>query len=164
MTRPKIPDPLALGRQALDQFETGLNAYASRKMADADFVRTLGSLAQWPLGLKHLTGQAQASVLKRLDLPSRSELAALAAAVQRVEDKLDQLLPTPAQHAAQFAPRRTRRPPPPLPLPAAAAPAEPAPAARHVSTAKPAPAAKPTPATRRAPAAKRVSDAKGARR
>ena len=136
MTRPKIPDPLALGRQALDQLETGVNAYASRKMADADIARTIGSLSQLPRGLKHLTGQAQAGLLKRLDLPSRSELAALAAAVQRIEDKLDQLLPPPSQHAVHPAPKRTRRPPPQ----AAAAPAQ------------------------RAAPAKRASDAKGGRR
>ena len=141
MTRPKITDPLALWRQALDQVETGVNDYATRKLADADFARLFASLSQWPLGLKHMTEQTQAELLKRLDLPSRSELAALAAAVQRVEDKLDQLLPPPAQHALHPAPKRTRQPPAPPQLPAAA-PAKPVPSAKRASTAKRAPAAK----------------------
>ncbi|HSV47830.1 MAG TPA: hypothetical protein VLJ58_18720 [Ramlibacter sp.] len=135
MTRPKISDPLALWRQALDQVEAGVNAYATRKMADADFARLLGSLSQWPLGLKHLTEQTQAELLKRLDLPNRNEVAALAAAVQRVEDKLDQLLPPPAKHALLPAPRRTRQPPPP-PAQPAAAPAKRVPAAKRASSAK----------------------------
>jgi len=152
MTRPKITDPLALWRQVIDQAEEGVNAYAARKLGDADFARVLGSLTQWPLGLKHLTEQTQAELLKRLDLPSRSELAALAAAVQRVEDKLDQLLPPPAQHALHPAPRRTRQPPPPLQQLPAAAPG------------KPVPGAKPVPTAKRAAPAKRASAAKGARR
>jgi hypothetical protein len=49
---------------------------------------------------------------KRMDLPSRSEVAALAAALQRVEDKLDQLLPAPTSEVIAPRPPRTRRPTP----------------------------------------------------
>ncbi|MDE2454831.1 MAG: hypothetical protein KGL43_14655, partial [Burkholderiales bacterium] len=66
---------------------------------------------------QHVFARALAGLYVRLDLPSRTELAALAAAVQRVEDKVDVLLPP----APSLAPRpaRTRRAPTPAPAVAA---------------------------------------------
>lgn len=124
-------DPLMLLRESLNRLEGGLNAYATEKMASEQFARTLARLMKVSLAGQHVFARTLAGLYVRLDLPSRSELAALAAAVQRIEDKVDALLPP----APSLAPRpaRTRRAPAPPPPPPVLAP-EPGPkAARRVS-------------------------------
>lgn len=109
MTKALKLDPLALLREGINKLEGGANAYATQKMQSEQFAQVLGQLIKVSLGVRHVFGRTLARVYAQFDVPSRTELAALAAAVQRIEDKVDTLLPP----AASLAPRpaRTRRAP-----------------------------------------------------
>lgn len=133
MTSSFTLDPLALLRNAVNRLETSVNAIATDKMQSAQFSQLLARLMKLRVALQHLMGQALARLYARLDIPSRTELAALAAAVQRIEDKVNALLPPAPLLVAR--PSRTRR----APEPAAAAPVAqvaPAAAARRVPARK----------------------------
>ncbi|MCY1426464.1 hypothetical protein D3C76_651710 [compost metagenome] len=103
-----FPDPLQLCREALNKVETGVNEYASRRMESKEFAQVVSQVSKVSLGVKHVSEKSIASVYRHLDIPTRAEVDALAAALRRVEDKLDQLLPK--QEAAVPRPARTRRP------------------------------------------------------
>ena len=96
-------------RESLDRLEGGVNKVANRNVETEQFAQALGQFSKAWLGLHHVSDKARGRVYEMLDMPSRTEIAALAAAIQRVEDKLDMLLP-PA-HSLAPRPARTRRPP-----------------------------------------------------
>lgn len=127
---PRVPkiDPLALLRTGVNQLEGGANAFATRKMQSEQFSQGLGQWIKVSLGVQHVAGKVLTRLYALLDVPSRTELAALAAAVQRVEDQLSVLLPA----APSLAPRpaRTRRAPEPEPAAAIETPMPPARAQR----------------------------------
>ncbi|VVM96708.1 hypothetical protein PS862_04499 [Pseudomonas fluorescens] len=105
-----LPDPLKMYRQAITKFENGVNALAARNVDSKELGQVINQLSKVSLGLQHLSETSLEQLYKRMDLPRRSEIAALAAAVQRVEDKLDHLLPAPMNPAIAPRPPRTRRP------------------------------------------------------
>lgn len=105
-----LPDPLQLFRETLNKLESGINGMAARRMDSDEFAQALNRYSRVSLGLQHVFEKSLACCFERLDLPSRTEVSALAAAVQRVEDKLDQLLPVTAPAALVPRPPRTRRP------------------------------------------------------
>lgn len=118
----KLLDPLALWREAIDRLEGDVNSVATRNMETEKFSKALALVLRATLGTQHLFDKNLARLYERLGLPSRSEVAAIAAQMRRIEDKLDMLLPPPAP---THRPARTRRAPEAAPaLPAKAAPAE----------------------------------------
>ena len=112
MTKALKLDPLVLLREGINKLEGGANAYATGKMQSEQFAQVLAQFIKVSLGVQHVAGKMLARVYARLDVPSRTELAALAAAVQRVEDKVDALLPPTPSLAPR--PARTRRAPGPV--------------------------------------------------
>lgn len=118
-----IPDPLKMCRDALTKIENGVNSLAARKMESGDFALAISGITKVTHGVQYISEKSLETIFKRLDMPSRQEVAALAAAVQRVEDKLDQLLPASEKAALIPRPARTRRPAPVEEAPAAAKPA-----------------------------------------
>lgn len=108
---PKL-DPLALLRTGVNRLEGGANAFATSKMQSDQFSQLLGQWIKVSLGVQHVVGKVLTKLYARLDVPSRTELAALAAAVQRVEDKLSALVP--ATPSLVPRPARTRRAPEPV--------------------------------------------------
>jgi hypothetical protein len=115
-----LPDPLKLYREAINKFENGVNSLAARHIDSRELGMMINQFSKVSLGLQHLSTSSLERLYKRMDLPSRAEVAALAAALQRVEDKLDRLLPAPSSETIAPRPPRTRRPPPePVAPPAA---------------------------------------------
>ncbi|MEJ8856592.1 hypothetical protein WKW79_18595 [Variovorax robiniae] len=110
-TLPKIPDLMQWWRTAFDQLENSVNTLGARRMESEEFSQVLNQFSQVSLGMQHAYSQVLARTQKRLDMPSRTEFAALAAAVQRLEDKIDMLLPAAARPSSAPRPARTRRPP-----------------------------------------------------
>jgi len=107
--KPKqLLDPLALWRQSIDRLESGANDIATRNMTTDQFSQALSLLLRASLGTHHLVDKNLARAYERLGLPSRSDVEAIANAVRRIEDKLDQLLPPPVPAKR---PARTRRAP-----------------------------------------------------
>ncbi|MFY9959584.1 hypothetical protein [Pseudomonas sp.] len=105
-----LPDPLKLYREAITRFEDGINALAARNNDSKQLGLVIDQYSKVSLGLQHLSQTSLERLHRSLDLPSRSEIAALAASLQRVEDKLDQLLPPPSSTPIATRPPRTRRP------------------------------------------------------
>ncbi|MFK0087332.1 hypothetical protein ACIQUS_08555 [Pseudomonas sp. NPDC090755] len=107
-----IPDPFKLYRESLNRLEQGANALATRHADSPYMARTLLGISRLALGARHVSEQSLVSVYRHLALPSRHEVETIAAAVQRVEDKLDLLLPESAKPARPQRPERSRRPAP----------------------------------------------------
>lgn len=114
-----LPDPLKLYREAITRFEDGINALAARNNDSKQLGLVIDQYSKVSLGLNYLSQTSLELLHKRMDLPSRAEVNALAASLRRVEDKLEQLLPTNPPAAIAPRPPRTRQPlveAPPAPL------------------------------------------------
>ena len=106
-----IPDPFQMWREALTKLEGNVNSLVTGGMDSQELMRSLHQLSNLSLGMQQAFEKAIGGYLARVNLPSRKDVSDLAAALQRVEDKLDRLLPASAAPAAPRPPR-TRRPPP----------------------------------------------------
>lgn len=109
MARAPNIDPLALLRTGVNRLESGANTLATREMQSDQFSQLLGQWIKVSLGVQHVVGKVLTELYARLDVPSRTELAAVAAAVQRVEDKVSALVPAAPSPVPR--PPRTRRVP-----------------------------------------------------
>lgn len=107
-----IPDPFKLYRESLNRLEQGANALATRHADSPYMARTLLGISRLALGARHVSEKSLVSVYRHLALPSRHEVETIAAAVQRVEDKLDLLLPESAKPVRPQRPERSRKPAP----------------------------------------------------
>ena len=108
MTKENIFDPFAIWREQIDRLESAVNTFATSNMESEQFAKALALFLRASLGAHHVFDENLAKLYQRLNLPSRTEVAALAAAVQRIEEKLDMLLPaTPSVPR----PARTRQAP-----------------------------------------------------
>ena len=127
-----IPDPFQLWREALTKLEGNANSLVTGSMDSQELVRSMHQLSTVSLGMQQAFEKAIGGYLARVNLPSRKDVSELAAALQRVEDKLDRLLPASAATAVPRPPRTRRPPPEELPPPAveAATPAAAKPARR----------------------------------
>jgi hypothetical protein len=146
MSTAPFPDPFQLWRDALTKLEGGVNSLVTGSMDSQEVMRSVHQLSALSLGLQQAFEKAIGAYFAKLNLPSRKDVAELAAALQRVEDKLDRLLPASALAAgAPPRPPRTRRPPEAAAATAAEAPAvaPPRPAAKAVSKPAPRKAARP---------------------
>ncbi|MFT3802153.1 MAG: hypothetical protein QM766_13130 [Burkholderiaceae bacterium] len=176
MSSSLFPDPLQFWRDALTRLEGEANNLASSTLKTPEAARSAQTLASMALSLQQFSDKAMSDHLRRLNIPSRKDVAELAESLVRIEGKLDQLLPLllPPSELDTPRPARTRRPSSqsaPAPAPAPAADAQPAAAAAEADSAPaPAPAdAEPAPTRARAaaetaPAGTRSAKAKPAER
>jgi hypothetical protein len=117
------PDPMDMWRQALSMLESGINTLSNRSMNSDEFTQVLQRSSSFALGLQQALDKALRKHFKLLNLPCRDDIEGLRAALQRVEERLDQLVSQPAPAGPK--PARTRRPPQeavPVPAPAGAKP------------------------------------------
>ena len=125
MSTSPFPDPFQLWRDALTKLEGQVNSVVTGTMDSHEVMRSVHQLSTLSLGLQQAFEKAIGAYFAKVNLPSRKDVTELAAALQRIEDKLDRLLPASAASAAPPRPARTRRPPvaaapPPADAPAAA--------------------------------------------
>jgi hypothetical protein len=106
-----FPDPLQLWRDALTRFETDFNTLANNSTKSQELVRSLHELSNASLTIQKLIEKGIYAYLRQVNLPSRKEILELAASLQRIEDKLDRLLPADAIGGSRPRPARTRQPP-----------------------------------------------------
>jgi len=124
-----FPDPLQLWRDAVNKLETEANSLAAGSMNSQQVVRSLHEFTTASMGMQQMFEKVVAAYLRKANLPSRKEVAELAEALQRIEEKLDRLLPPDAAAGLPATrPARTRRPP------AAVSTPDPAPAPAAVAT------------------------------
>ena len=126
MTSSLIPDPLQMWREALTKLEGNVNSFVTGSLDSQELMHSVHQLSTVSLGLQQAFEKAIGSYLGKINLPSRKDVSELAAALQRIEEKLDRLLPASAAAPDLPRPARTRRPPaeeasaPPAKAPAAA--------------------------------------------
>ena len=141
MSTSPFPDPFQLWREALAKLEGNVNSLVTGSMDSQELVRSMHQLSTLSLNMQQAFEKAIGGYLAKVNLPSRKDVGELAAALQRVEDKLDRLLPAGVASTAPRPPR-TRRPPPEEAAPAVVETAMPA--AVKQAAAKPARRAKKT--------------------
>lgn len=105
-----IPNPLQLCREALNRFENGVNALAAKHLDSPPVVQVLHGATKLTAGTRYLSDKSRTALYRHLALPSRDEVKDIAAAVQRLEDKLSLLLPESAKPLRAAHPARTRQP------------------------------------------------------
>ena len=111
MSESLIPDPPQMWRKAIAKLEARGNALANRAMDSNEFSSALHHMANLSLGMQQTFEKVLGTYLKKANLPSRTEVAELAEALQRIESKLDRLLPAEARPDTATKPARTRVPP-----------------------------------------------------
>lgn len=109
MSTPNFPDPFQLWRDALTKFETNINAQAGDTVKSTELVRTMQQASTVAFGMNQAFEKAIEDYLRRRHLPSRGQLLELSDTLQRIEEKIDRLIPAQRPLAR---PARTRRPPP----------------------------------------------------
>ena len=114
MSTPLIPDPLQMWRDAVTKLESNVNSLVTGSMESQEVVRSLHQFRTVSLGMEQAFEKAIGSYLSKVNLPSRKDIADLAATLQRIEDKLDRVLPPAVEAALAPRPPRTRRPPAPV--------------------------------------------------
>ncbi len=107
-----LPDPFQMWRDAVAKLEGDVNSLVTGSMDSPEMMRSVHQLSRLSLGAQQAFERAVGACFAKLNLPSRKDITALAAALQRVEDKLDRLLPAAAAESPPPSrPARTRRPP-----------------------------------------------------
>lgn len=145
MTDPYFFDPLQLWRDAVSKLEKSANERANAQLKAPGVARSLQDAATVSFGLQQAYAKAAENYLRQAHLPSRKQIQELAETLQRIEGKLDGLVPV----VEGPRPSRTRRPsaestapaqvaPPPKKTPARKAAGKTRPAHRASASAGPA--------------------------
>jgi SMC interacting uncharacterized protein involved in chromosome segregation len=106
-----IPDPLQMWRKAIAELESRGNEFAGRAMNNAEAASALQQMANLSLAMQQTFEKVFSVYLRQLNLPSRREVVELAERLQRIEGKVDQLLPEARRQPNEPRPARTRKPP-----------------------------------------------------
>jgi hypothetical protein len=110
MTSSSNLDPFEMWRQVVTKLEGGINAMANNSMNSEQFTRALHQFSQVSTGMQQTFEKVLDGYFKALRLPSQKDIAALADKLQRLEDKIDMLLPMEQRDPVENRPLRTRQP------------------------------------------------------
>ena len=129
MATPFFFDPLQLWRDAVNRLESDANTLTTDSLKSPELVRTLQQATTVSSGMQQGFDKLLDGYLRRANLPSRKQLAELTQTLERIEQKLDRLLPP----ADVPRPARTRKPAAAAPVAPVAPTAPTAPTAPHVA-------------------------------
>jgi hypothetical protein len=110
MTSSSKLDPFEMWRQVVTKLEGGINSMANNSMNSEQFTRALHQFSQVSTGMQQTFEKVLDGYFKALRLPSQKDIAALADKLQRLEDKIDMLLPIEQREPVENRPLRTRKP------------------------------------------------------
>ena len=103
-------DPFEMWRQVVTKLEGGMNSLANSGMNSEQFTRAAHQFSQISTGLQQTFEKALDGYFKALNLPSRKDIVDLAETLQRLEEKIDMLLPIEVREPFENRPLRTRQP------------------------------------------------------
>jgi hypothetical protein len=103
-------DPFEMWRQVVTKLEGGMNSLANSGMSSEQFTRAAHQFSQVSTGLQQTFEKALDGYFKALNLPSRKDIVDLADTLQRLEEKIDLLLPMEVREPFENRPLRTRQP------------------------------------------------------
>jgi predicted ribosome quality control (RQC) complex YloA/Tae2 family protein len=110
MTSSSNLDPFEMWRQVVNKLEGGINSIANRSMNSEQFTRTLQQFSQISTGMQQTFDKVLDGYFRALRLPSQNDIADITNRLQRLENKLDQLLPMEQPPSLESRPLRTRQP------------------------------------------------------
>ncbi|MDB5071835.1 MAG: hypothetical protein JWM87_2946 [Candidatus Eremiobacteraeota bacterium] len=87
----KDKDPLALWRDMLSQWETNVNALANRTMASDEYSSQMNGAMGMTLKMQETIRDFMAQYLAATNVPSRTEVLAIAERLGAVEARLDRI-------------------------------------------------------------------------
>jgi hypothetical protein len=118
MAERSTPDPAAIWRDLVSQWEKGVNELANKAMGSAEFSRAMNQATSGSLGLQQSLGDLIGKYLTALNLPSRAEmvsigerLTAIEATLNRIAVSVERLDPSAAATERGVRPPRTKRAP-----------------------------------------------------
>lgn len=122
MSSPGAPDPTALFREMVSQWEAMANEFGANVMKSGEFNRVMHGANAASLKLREASGEMMERALSAANMPSKAEVADLSARLARIEGAVERIEAmliaqgAPATAAAKPAairpkPRRTRTPP-----------------------------------------------------
>jgi len=111
-------DPMALWRDMLSQWETNVNSLANKTMGSDEYSSSMNGAMGGMLKLQETMKTFMATYLANANLPSRSEVLAIAERIGGLESRLDRIIAllerdatTVAAAPARPRPPRTKSPP-----------------------------------------------------
>lgn len=110
MAIPIFPDPMQMWREAIDKMEKEANAIGTASLKSPELVRSMQQGSATMLGLQQAFEKVAEEYLRRVNLPSRTELLSMGESLQRIEQKLDLLLLRADGQGHRPRPARTRKP------------------------------------------------------
>lgn len=119
MSDAKLPDPAAMLRDMLGQWEKTSNEAMTQLMATNEFGRAMGQMTTMSLEAKNNFSELFGKVLTGMNLPSRDELLTVATQIRDVDARLDRIeallvkltgASPVAERPALPRPPRTRKP------------------------------------------------------
>ena len=123
-------DPMALWRDAVSQWEKGINEVAGQTMASPEFAQGMHGAMGSTLSAQKAVADLMGRYLTAVNLPSRAEVAALGERLTEIEARLIRMTtllehlvdPSVAQRSTGAVPKvpRTKRPPSQAALPSPA--------------------------------------------
>ena len=116
MAVPPLPDPAAMFREMLGQWETMTNSLGGEVMKSGEFGRALQGANAASMGAQAATHQMMERMLAAANMPSRAEIEDISARLARIEEsirRIEALLTAQAGVTPpdRPKPRRTRTPP-----------------------------------------------------
>jgi len=117
MANESPPDPAAMFRELVTQWERNFNALANQIMGTESFNRVMQEAQKVQLGVQQTTADVMARRLAALNMPTREDVIRVAEKLHEVERRLARIEGLLAGGAAvantdTSARPRTRRPPP----------------------------------------------------
>lgn len=119
MSDAKLPDPAAMLRDMLGQWEKTSNEAMTQLMATNEFGRAMGQMTTMSLEAKNNLSEIFGKLLTGMNLPSRDELLTVATQIRDVDARLDRIetllvkltgASPVAERPALPRPPRTRKP------------------------------------------------------
>jgi polyhydroxyalkanoic acid synthase PhaR subunit len=109
-------DPLALWRDMLAKWETGVNDLSNKSMGSPEFSQFMNQAMGMSVRMQHAVGDMMGKYLTAMNMPTRADLVAIGERLQSIEDQLARIS-TAIERASSVesktydGPPRTKRPP-----------------------------------------------------
>ncbi len=117
MTGPTTPDPAAMFREMLGQWEAMANEFGGNLMKSGEFTRVMHGANAANMKLKEARADMMERALDAANMPTKAEVADLSARLHRIEATVDRIESMIAAQAGVSTvperpkPKRTRKPP-----------------------------------------------------
>ena len=118
MATSQLTDPFQFWRDAVTKMEGEINTFVTNSLKNPEVAGQMQKAASVSNSLQQAVERLIENYLQRINIPSRKQVDELAKSLERIEAKLDELLP---RREIGVRPARTRKPAAPVAVEAAPA-------------------------------------------